>query len=618
MNSHKRQSEIESQSTFDIVHTQKNYHQSSQQKTLSPLERAFTYISLEKKDISVIIMYGILIGVVSLVTPLTINALVTTISAGVFTMPLLVLSGIIFVGLLVAGAIGIVQAYVVEILQQRLFVNTAFEIGYKFPHAKQSVFQHEYAPELLNRFFDVITLQKGIKKLLIDGLSALIIGTAGLGLLIFISPTLLALGLLFIILSLGIVYVLGKDSLKTSIIESKKKYDAAAFLEDIARCVHSFKLSGNNDFILRKIDSLSHDYVKERKIHFKILIRQIIGFTFIRSIVNTGVLAIGGYLVFERQITLGQLVATELVIVSLITALEKLTNQLEVIYDTLAAFDKVGNITDIELERIGGNILPHSDHGIALNCEHIAYTYDSVPILKDIHCSIPAGQRAAIVGKSGAGKSTLAHLIVGLLDASMGSILLDDNDLRILDLSHVRNHIGFVFPHDEIFEGTIWENITLGRDWIPGKDVMEAVRITRLDDSLMRLPNGLQTKTVSYGKNLSTGQIRRIMIARAIVHKPRLLVLDEAFTGIEENMKLEIIQDLYSKKNNWTVLSITHDPEVVSKSEAVYVISDGKIIEKGTPHSLFTKNDSLFKIMFPELTLQHHHTSIEEQQKEGN
>jgi ABC-type bacteriocin/lantibiotic exporter with double-glycine peptidase domain len=134
----------------------------------------------------------------------------------------------------------------------------------------------------------------------------------------------------------------------------------------------------------------------------------------------------------------------------------------------------------------------------------------------------------------------------------------------------------------------------------------------------MRLPNGLQTKTVSYGKNLSTGQIRRIMIARAIVHKPRLLVLDEAFTGIEENMKLEIIQDLYSKKNNWTVLSITHDPEVVSKSEAVYVISDGKIIEKGTPHSLFTKNDSLFKKMFPELALQHHHTTIEEQQKEGN
>ena len=203
MNSDNPQSEIESQSQsyIDILHTQKTYHQTSNQKILSPLERAFQYISLEKKDISVIIMYGILIGVVSLVTPLTINALVTTISAGVFTMPLLVLSGIIFIGLLVAGAIGIVQAYVVEILQQRLFVNTAFEIGYKFPHAKQSVFQQEYAPELLNRFFDVITLQKGIKKLLIDGLSALIIGTAGLGLLVFISPTLLALGLLFIILS---------------------------------------------------------------------------------------------------------------------------------------------------------------------------------------------------------------------------------------------------------------------------------------------------------------------------------------------------------------------------------------------------------------------------------
>lgn len=198
---------------------------------ISPVERALQYIKFEKRDIYVITIYAILIGLVSLVTPLTINALVTTISAGVFTMPLIVLSAIIFTGILVAGGVGIAQLYVVELLQQRIFVNTAFEIGYKFPHAKQELFSSTYAPELLNRFFDIVTLQKGIRKLLIDGLSAVVIGAAGLGLLVFISPELLALGVMLLVFSLLLVYVLGKNGLKTSMAESKRNMMLQLFLK---------------------------------------------------------------------------------------------------------------------------------------------------------------------------------------------------------------------------------------------------------------------------------------------------------------------------------------------------------------------------------------------------
>ena len=168
----------------------------------------------------------------------------------------------------------------------------------------------------------MVNLQKGIRKLMIDGLSAVVIGAAGLGLLVFISPELLALGVLFLLLSLLLVYVLGKNGLKTSMAESKKKYDVAAFLEDMARSVGSFKLIGSNEYIFKRIDALANDYVKYRNQHFKVLLRQYLGFTFIRAAVNTGVLAIGRWLVFERQITLGQLVATEIVIVTLINSLE--------------------------------------------------------------------------------------------------------------------------------------------------------------------------------------------------------------------------------------------------------------------------------------------------------
>ena len=569
----------------------------------TPIERALQYIKLEKRDIYVITVYAVLIGLISLVTPLTINALVTTISAGVFTMPLIVLSAIIFTGILVAGGVGVAQLYVVELLQQRIFVNTAFEIGYKFPHAKQELFSNTYAPELLNRFFDVINLQKGIRKLMIDGLSAVVIGAAGLGLLVFISPELLALGVLFLLLSLFLVYVLGKNGLKTSMAESKKKYDVAAFLEDMARSVGSFKLIGSNEYIFKRIDALANDYVKYRNQHFKVLLRQYLGFTFIRAAVNTGVLAIGGWLVFERQITLGQLVATEIVIVTLINSLEKLTNQLEVVYDTLTAFDKVGMITDIPMERRGGEKLMESTSGLSIHCEHVSFSYDTMPLLKDIHFTVEPGRHVALVGKSGAGKSTLSQLFLGVMEPTMGTILIDDVDVRRLDLASIRKNIGLVFPHDEIFDGTVWDNITLGREWVTGRDVMKAIRLTRLDEEFLRFPKGLHTKVLSHGRNLSTGQIRRLMIARAIVHKPRLLILDEAFTGIEEHMKLSIIRDLYQQEYPWTVISITHDPEVLMCSDYVYVLSDGFIIEQGNTEELSEKEDSVLHSMFPDLSL---------------
>jgi len=585
---------------------------------ISPVERALQYIKFEKRDIYVITIYAILIGLVSLVTPLTINALVTTISAGVFTMPLIVLSAIIFTGILVAGGVGIAQLYVVELLQQRIFVNTAFEIGYKFPHAKQELFSATYAPELLNRFFDIVTLQKGIRKLLIDGLSAVVIGAAGLGLLIFISPELLALGVLLLVFSLLLVYVLGKNGLKTSMAESKKKYDVAAFLEDMARSVGSFKLIGSNEYIFKRIDALASDYVKYRNQHFRILLRQQLGFTFIRAAVNTGVLAIGGWLVFERQITLGQLVATEIVIVTLINSLEKLTNQLEVIYDTLTAFDKVSLITDIPLERRGGEKLIDSPKGISVHCEHVSFAYDTRPLLKDIHFTVQSGGHVALVGRSGAGKSTLSQLFLGVMETSMGTILIDDVDVRRLDLASIRKNIGLVFPHDEIFDGTVWDNITLGREWVTGRDVMKAIRLTRLDDEFLRFPKGLHTKVLSHGRNLSTGQIRRLMIARAIVHKPRLLILDEAFTGIEEHMKLSIIKDLYSQEYDWTVLSITHDPEVLMCSDYVYVLDNGIIAEEGSPEDLSSKQNSVLSSMFPDLSVHISAQKMSHNSKGGN
>lgn len=569
---------------------------------LTPVERAVRYIRFEQKDIWIVIAYSIIIGLVSLVTPLSVNAIVSTISAGIYTLPLLVLSGLIFFGLLFSGFVSIVQMYVVEVIQQRLFVNTAFEISYKLPKADYEAMEHENVPELLNRFFDILTLQKSVSKILIDGLGALIIGVAGLALLAFVSPILLTIGIILLVFSGIMIYVLGRGALKTSINESKKKYDVAGFLEDIGRSMLSFKLTGTTEFIFRRIDSLLHQYLKHRRSHFHILVRQLSGFAVLRSVINTSVLAIGGILVIERQITLGQLVATEIVIVSLIAALEKLFRQLEVVYDALTSLDKVGHVTDIPLERVGGTLFPQGNSGIAVETKSVSYSYDSLPVLHNLTLFVPSGARASLVGKSGAGKSTLAHLLIGVIEAKTGTVLLNDYDTRVLDLSSLRRNIGLVLPNDEIIEGTVYENIVMGRPWVSPQDVMNAIRLTHLDETFLRLPQGLQTHLISFGKNLSTGEIRRLMIARAIVHSPRLLVLDEPFTGIEENLKIELMQKIFDKNNPWTIIAITHDPEVVAVTDMMYVLRDGAIVEQGIPTELANDKTSECSHLFPDLS----------------
>jgi len=587
----------------EVHHKEPVHHQDHEadHHHLTPVERAMRYIRIEQKDIWIVVAYSIIIGLISLITPLSVNAIVSTISAGIYTLPLFVLSGLIFFGLVFSGVLSIIQMYVVEVIQQRLFVNTAFEISFKLPKADYESLEHENVPELLNRFFDVLTLQKSVSKILIDGLGALIIGIAGLVLLAFVSPILLALGFILLLFSGIMLYVLGRGALKTSINESKKKYDVAGFLEDIGRSMLSFKLTGTKEFIFRKIDSLLHQYLKHRRSHFHVLVRQLSGFAVLRSIINTGVLAIGGILVIERQITLGQLVATEIVIVSLIAALEKLFRQLELVYDTLTALDKVGHVTDIPLERVGGTLFPEGKSGIAVETKSVAYSYGEIPVLHNLTMFVPSGARVSLVGRSGAGKSTLAHLLIGVIEPKLGTVLLNDYDTRILDLSSMRRTIGLVLPNDEIIEGTVYENIVMGRPWVSPQDVMNAVRLTHLDETFLRLPQGLQTHLISYGKNLSTGEIRRLMIARAIVHNPRLLILDEPFTGIEENLKIELMHKIFHRKNPWTIIAITHDPEVVAATEAMYVLRDGAIVEQGVPQELAQNSHSECSQLFPDL-----------------
>ncbi len=588
-------------------HSQTNTHLEQETSffrifSLRPVNKLLRLISIERKDIMVLTGYSMLVSILSLITPLAIDTLVQTITAGLVSFPLIVLTAFVFFGLLIAGGLTLIQQYVVEVLQQRIFVNTSFEIAQKLPHAKTEVFHEEYAPELVNRFFDVVTLQKTFSRLLLDGISAVLIGVSAIFLLALFSPLLLGLGLGLLIISIVVILLSGRGGLYTSIHESHEKYLVAAALEEVGRCLTSYKIIASPSFLHNKLNTLLVKYIYYRKSHFSVIMRQQVSAVIMKVIIVTVILAAGGYLVIERQISLGQLVASQIVILYLIAAVENLFKQLENSYDLLTSLEKLSQITDLEQERLDGIAIPNREAGAQISVKNIVFSYGSGRLLTGTDLIIEAGDRFCLVGKSGEGKSTIAHLLAGLNESYTGTILIDEFDIRTINLVSLRKNIGICLPYEEIIEGTVFENVVMGREWITQKDVINALTTVRLIDQVYSMPKGIQTRIQSYGKNLSTGQQRRLMLARAIVNNPRLLIIDEAFNGIEENIKLQIITELHNPSRAWTIINISHDPDVVSQCEKIGVLADGKISEFGLLKDVSEINGD-FRKLFPDLVI---------------
>ena len=578
---------------------------SNQEAHPTPLERLWLLLIDDKRDLIVLVTYTLITGLLSLAVPLAAQALVNTIAAGIFLQPLVVLSLILLVGLLFGAVLRIMKFCLVENLQQRIFARIALSLSERIPEIKASALTNEYMPELINRFFDVMTVQKSWAKLLLEGPAALLQVIVGLVLMAFYSPLLLAFDVLIILFMVFAVAVLGIGGLNTSIYESVLKYKVAEWLEDMGRCQTSLKTNGTKDYLVARTDELVVRYLGARRNHFAVLFRQAFGSYLFQALASAGILAIGGWLVINRQLTLGQLVAAELVVLMVLAAVEKLIRNCDTFYDLLTGLDKIGHISDLPVERVGGVDLPFSQDGLSIVSRGIRFSYDGRnEILSGLDLSIEAGERASLVGASGAGKTTIALLLCGLHDASHGTVELGGFDIRDVSLTSLRRCVGFVGDSNEIFEGTIEDNISLGRSFVSHQDVRWALDLAQLSDDLVAMPDGIRTMLVSGGRNLSRGQVQRVLIARAVAERPRLLILDEAFTGIDEKTKLKIVAALFAPDNQWTILDISHDAEVVMKSGKVYVLSGGEIMESGTPADLAWRNESEFSTLFPDLATQ--------------
>ncbi len=550
-------------------------------KTLSPIQRFNRLLRLERKDIYQVYIYAFFNGLVNLTLPLGIQAIVNLIQGGQMTTSWYILVSLVIVGISMTGILQLLQLRIVENLAQRIFSSASFEFALRIPRIKYEAFRNYSGPDLANRFFDTLTLQKGLPKILIDFSLGIFQVIVGLIVLSLYHPFFIIFSVLLLIVVYLIIATTGPRGLRTSISESTSKYKIAFWLEEIARSKLAFKLASDNKLGLAKTDMHVGDYLVAREKHFRVIVNQSVFLIIFKVLVAAGLLVTGSILVFNEQMNIGQFVAAEIIILLIITSVEKIIKTIDAIYDILTALEKIGYVFDKPMDENEGVELKPSDDSYSISLENISYRYEDAAqaSLRNINMHIPSNSSALIVGPPSSGKSTMLKLISGILDPTDGIIKINDFPIKSLDFEQVKEDIGFCISHREIFHGTILENIQMAREKASPENINNALKITGLTQYLSQMPLGFNTIIDPEGKKVPRNIQNRILLARAIATNPKLLILEDPLDHVNHDEKMQIIEALTSEENRWKVLVSSVDDTWKDYIKNTILIEDGEIVE---------------------------------------
>ena len=534
----------------------------------SPVRRVFALMRPEMPELWTIIIFSAITGLLYLALPLAINAFISNLgfgtTSGPFVQGLAVISGVLLLCLAVAGALRGMQHVVAEVIQRRIFVRLGTELSHRLPRIDLEAIDGMHAPELVNRFLDVITVQKSASMLLLTGINLVLSATIGLTVLAFYHPYLLAYSLVLVLLLGLIMAVIGRGAVGTSVEESKRKYEMVNWLEEIARHPRVFKGPGGAELAAARADDLVRDYLACRRRHFKVLMRQIGSLLGLEVLAATSLLALGGWLVLSQQLTSGQLVASEIILSAIVASISKLGKQFEAWYDAVAAVEKLGHLVDLKLERTGGESRAAAREGMRVEVKSLAYArLGRRPAFEGLSFAVQPGERVALLGSRGMGTSSILELMLGMRSARQGEIHIDGLDVQKWDLEVLRSQ-ACILRSTDLIAGTIAENISLGSVNVTHTDVQRAVEASGLGEALHNLPQGLATPLTTGGLPLTGRQRARLLAARAIASKPRLLLLDEILDGHEDTLDC-LVRVLFGADHAWTVIVATRDPRVAAR-----------------------------------------------------
>lgn len=542
----------------------------------TPWQRALRLLALDRSDLWLCVVYAIAIGVLSLITPIAVQTVVNTVSFASALQPLLVVTALVGIGLVFAGAMRVAQAYVVEALQERMLVRGVVDLSHRLLRARPGTLDRHHPAELSHRFFEMPTLQKTASLVFVEGIELVLKLAVGLPLLALYHPLLLAFSLVLVVAIGVVIFAFGRGALTTAIGESTAKYEAASWLEHLARMPDVFRGRSAGREADRRAELIARRYRDARRSHFRRLVRHLVGGIGIQIAGAIVLLGVGGMLVIQREVTLGQLVASELVFASIGAAMLKLHKQLEAAYDLMTSAHKLGALLDLPQRRDGGEPVV-GDRPLAVTL-HGTVGYPEHAVATAIELAIAAGERVAIVGEAGAGKTTVLDSIAGRIPLLDGRVELGGVDLRIADLDDVAE-AAVVVREPEMVASSVLANLRLGRSDATLAELQHVLRALGLADAIAALPRGLETELLPSGRPLSRTQVRRLALARAVLARPRLLILDGALDelGLEGEALERALALVFDPARPWTLVLTSSDPSIRRRCDRAYALRAGRL-----------------------------------------
>ncbi len=498
-------------------------------------------------------VYGVAISLLSLATPISVQLLINNVANTALPAPLWTLAGLLLLLLLFVAGLSAMRFWIMALFERHAFARVVSEVTTRAIHAQNPFFADQNRGDLFNRYFDLVVVQKAVPSLIIGGFTILLQSVVGLVVTSFYHPFFLAFNALLVVLVLAIWLLWSRGSIRSAVALSHAKHDAARWLESLGASNGFYKSSRHLDFAMNRSDAVTATYVERHRRYFRYSFAQTVAFLLLYAFASAALLALGGSLILRGELSIGQLVAAELILSGVFYGVSQLGWYLDTLYDLVASAEELSLLFAIPQEpavaKAGEAPVDGAVQLAGVEIEHACFDF-----------ALAAGEQLVTLS-DGSAERLLAMVLKRHLVPERGLVTVGGSDMATFDTYRLRSEI-MVLDRPTIVEVTIREYLTLANDAsVPGA-VLDALTMVGLRNAIARLPLGLDTPLAASGFPLSIAEVIALKLAKALLVRPRVLMLSELFDLVPTDRLVNVLRQL--KAAQTTTLLCTGRPEDIS------------------------------------------------------
>lgn len=505
------------------------------------------------------LLYGVAISLLSLATPISVQLLINSVANTALPAPLLTLAAILLSLLLLSGVLMAFRVQLLAMFERRFFARLVGEITLRAVHAQNPFFVDSRRGDLFNRFFDMGLVQKSLTSLLIGGFTIVLQSIVGLVVTSFYHPFFLAFNLVLVLTVLLIWRVWANASIATAVVKSHAKHATAHWLGTVGNSNGIYKSSRHMTYAIERSEGVTARYVAAHRRHFRATFGQTIALLLLYAFASAGLLAMGGWLILQGELSIGQLVAAELILSSVFYGIAQLGHYLEVFYDLSASLEELHLFWEIPQEAPVETDNPcPPDGAIRLrDVHHAGHRFDF---------AVPAGAQVGVLAAPGV-ERCLATLLKRLDVPQNGFVSVGGADLGTFDMYRLRSDV-IVLDRPTIVEMSVREYLGLSAPGRP-EAMIEALELVGLDRRIGSLDGGLDAILSGSGWPLSVGETMALKLAGAVLARPRVLMLSPLYDMIPPARLDRVLGAL--REHGTTVLQFTERPDGLHRDSWLWI-----------------------------------------------